>query len=73
MTISEITPAGPITIRVGERFLFSDDTPDGFWTTDDVTVAVPDQTGAVFGIAAGQTVLKYWIGEDFTTCQIVVE
>lgn len=73
MTISEITPVGPVKIGIGESLLFSNGTPGGFWTTDDVTVAVPDRTGMVFGVYIGQTVLKYWIGDEFATCQIVVE
>jgi len=73
MTISEITPVGPVTIGIGERILFSNDTLGGFWTIDDVTVAVPNQTGIVFGVYSGQTILKYWIGDEFVTCQIIVE
>ena len=73
MAFYNIKPSSPVTISLGSVQQFTNSTKDGKWTTDDVTVSVVDIGGLVRGIRVGSTVLKYWVGEQFETCQIIVE
>jgi hypothetical protein len=73
MTFYNIKPSGPVTILLGSVQQFTNSTKDGKWTADDVTVAVVDIGGLVSGIRVGSTTLKYWVGDQFKTCQIIVE
>lgn len=73
MAICDITPSGPVTLTVGGNQRFTSSVGSGFWTTDDVTVAVVDSQGMVLGTWYGRTNLKYWIGDSFESCEIIVE
>lgn len=73
MPYYNIYPSGPFTMSVGDTYQFTNKSKGGNWSIDNVVIAITDQEGFVTAISIGETNLKYWIGNSYKSCKIIVE
>lgn len=62
-----ITPAGPVSVCVGDATTLTNTTPGGVWSSSTPAVATIGTSGVVTGVALGTTTISYTVGSCSVT------
>jgi len=66
-TPAAISPAGPVSVCVGDATTLTNPTPGGVWSSSTPAVATVGTSGIVTGVALGTTTISYTVGSCSVT------